>query len=72
MSLELRAEARIADKSLQHASTGLLGEAVKVNALAQEEHAEWEEAVRQDDLLDCVGFTGSLTNHRYCRGEWTG
>lgn len=43
---------------MRHASTGLLGEAVKVGTLAQEEHAKWEEVVRQR-------VTSSVTNPRY-------
>lgn len=33
---------------LQHARTGLLGETVKVDTPAQEEHAKWEEAGKPD------------------------
>lgn len=47
MGLELRTEAWAADNSLHHARTGFLVEAVKVDTLAQEEHAKREEAVRQ-------------------------
>lgn len=52
----------ISDKILQHANTSLVGETVKVDTLAQQEQAKWEEAIRQDDLPEAVSFTSSLTN----------